>query len=100
VTQEDIKEKIIEAIEADPNKDCIKSISLFGSFLHGDAKENSDVDLLVELRKRIGFFTLLGIQDNLAQKLGRKVDLLTKEDLSKYYRDEVVREAKKIYQYD
>ncbi len=100
MSQEEIITKIKEAVESDPNKDYIQSISLFGSYLHGDAKEDSDVDLLFEPRKSMGYFKLMSIQNQISDKIGREVDLLTKEELSKYFRDKVVNEAKKIYQYE
>lgn len=100
MSQEEIISKVREAVEKDPQKDVIKSISLFGSFLHGDAKEDSDVDLLFEANKRISYFTLFAIQDRFAKEVGRSVELLTKEELSKYFRDKVVKEARKIYQND
>lgn len=98
--QEEIIFKVSEAIEKDPQKDVFKSVSLFGSFLHGDFTDKSDVDLLVELRQRIGLLSLMAIQGRIEDKVGRPVQLLTKEDLSRYYRDEVVSEAKKIYNHD
>lgn len=97
MSQEEIISKVKEAIESDPKKDVIQSISLFGSFLHGDFSDKSDVDLLVELRKSIGFFTLMSIQNRIEDKVGRPVQLMTKEDLSRFFRDEVVKEAIKIY---
>lgn len=100
MSQEEIISKVKEAVEKDPQKDVIKSISLFGSFLHGDFTDKSDVDLLFESNKRISYFTLFAIQDRIANEIGRPVELLTKEELSKYFRDKVIKEARKIYQND
>ena len=100
MSQEEIISKVKEAVEKDPQKDVIKSISLFGSFLHGDYTDKSDVDLLFESKNNISYFTLFAIQDRIAKQIGRPVDLLTKEELSRYFRDKVVNEAKKIYQND
>jgi predicted nucleotidyltransferase len=96
--QQILKQKIIRAIKQDPNKSCIKSISLFGSYLHNDFKKNSDIDLLLELKKNIGLFTLVAIQLNFEKEIGKKVDLVTKDSLSKYIRDDVLNEAEKIYE--
>ena len=98
--QDEIILKVKEAVAKDPQKDVIKSISLFGSFLHGDNTDKSDVDLLFESKSDISYFTLFAIQDRIAKEIGRPVELLTKEELSKYFRDKVVKEAKKIYQND
>ena len=95
---QDLKQKIIEAVETDPHRDVIKSISIFGSYLHGDHKSDSDIDLLLELEKTVGLFTLADIQLNLEKKLGIKVDLIEKDSLDKYIKDEVLAEAKKIYE--
>ena len=100
MNQEEIVSKIREAIKEDPKKDHIRSVALFGSILHGDFTDKSDVDLLVELRGRIGLLTLMAVQNRIEDKIGRPVQLVTKEDLSKYFRDEVIREAERIYQSD
>jgi uncharacterized protein len=74
----------------------IKKLSLFGSTLKGTARPDSDIDLLVEfLPDRIpGLIALAGIELELTELLnGRKVDLRTSNDLSRHFRDEVVREA-------
>lgn len=95
--QQELASNVKNAIEKDPNKDYIQTVYLFGSYLHGDAKEDSDIDLLFEPRKKMGYFKLVEIQLNLEKKLGRKVDLVTKNALSKYFRNKVLKEAEKIY---
>jgi hypothetical protein len=98
MTKQEIKEKIRRAVKNDPNKEYIKSISLFGSYLHGDYKKRSDVDLLIGLKNGASLFTLVDIQFNFEKYLGRKVDLVEKSSLSKYFKDEVLAEAEKIYE--
>ncbi len=77
----------------------IRRLSLFGSQLKGTARPDSDIDLLVEFdREHIP--TLLGIagmEIELSDMLGKKVDLRTAGDLSHYFRDEVVRMAEVQY---
>jgi len=97
MNQEDITIKVKEAIESDPNKKYIKNIFLFGSFLHGDTKPDSDIDLLFEMDKTLSLFQIIGTQDRLEKKLGRKVDFIEKDSLDKYIKQEVLAEAKKIY---
>jgi predicted nucleotidyltransferase len=78
----------------------IRKLSLFGSVLRDDFRPESDIDVLVEFDpQRIpGFFRLLKMQAELSVLLGgRKVDLRTPEDLSRYFRDEVVRLAEVQY---
>lgn len=94
-----LQEKVRETIEADANnKDYIQSISLFGSFLHGEENEDSDIDLLLEMKKTMGLFRILEIQNRLEEKLGRKVDLIEKNSLDKYIKDKVLKESQKIYE--
>ena len=73
----------------------IRKLSLFGSVLHGDFGPESDIDVLVEFddRTRIGLFALAAMEIELGRILGRKVDLRTPQDLSRYFRDEVVQSA-------
>lgn len=78
----------------------IRKLSLFGSRLKGTARPDSDVDLLVEFDPgaRTTLFDMAQIEIELSQLLGgRKVDLRTAEDLSRYFRDEVVQTAQPQY---
>ena len=74
----------------------IRSLSLFGSTRGGRARPESDVDLLVEFEPEAkpSLLTMTEIELELSPLLGgRKVDLRTAEDLSRYFRDEVLRTA-------
>jgi predicted nucleotidyltransferase len=77
----------------------ILKLSLFGSVLRDDFGPESDIDVLVEFQKgRVpGLITLSGLELELGRIFGRKVDLRTPEDLSRYFRDEVVRTAEVQY---
>jgi len=77
----------------------IRRLSLFGSRLEGTAKPDSDIDLLVEFDpKHIpGLLAIAGMEIELSELLGKKVDLRTAGDLSRYFRDEVVRMAEVQY---
>lgn len=77
----------------------IRSLSLFGSVLRDDFKPESDIDVLVEFLpgKAPGFLKLAGMEEELAVLMGgRKVDLRTKQDLSRHFRNRVLKEAKLI----
>ena len=79
----------------------IHRLSLFGSTLKGSDRPDSDVDLLVEFQPRAkpSLLTMAGIEVELSKLLGgRKVDLRTAQDLSRYFRDEVVRAAETQYE--
>ncbi len=77
----------------------IRRLALFGSVIRDDFTPESDVDVLVELAPGptpgLAFFGAL--PDELSEILGRRVDLNTAEDLSQYFRDEVLSEAEEIY---
>jgi predicted nucleotidyltransferase len=78
----------------------IRKLSLFGSQLKGTARPESDIDLLVEFEPDAGIslFDMARIELELSALLGgRKVDLRTAQDLSRYFRDEVVRSAEPQY---
>jgi hypothetical protein len=74
----------------------IRRLSLFGSVLKGTDCPDSDIDLLVEfeLENVPGLLGMAAIEAELSELLGgRRVDLRTPQELSRYFRDEVVRTA-------
>jgi predicted nucleotidyltransferase len=77
----------------------IKRLALFGSALRDDFKPDSDVDVLVEFEPgtRIGMIRLAGIELELSEILGRKVDMHTPGFISKYFRNQVLAEAEDQY---
>lgn len=78
----------------------ISSLSLFGSILTENFNESSDIDLLIEFEPDHipGFFGLMELQFNLSKIFNnRKIDLRTKNDLSRYFRQEVLNKAVLIY---
>jgi hypothetical protein len=70
-----------------------ESLAVFGSTARGEANEESDVDLLVELNRPMGLFGLLDIQYRLEDLLGRPVDLVMADGLKPRVREAVLREA-------
>ena len=82
------------------NRCHIRRLSLFGSQLKGLARPNSDLDLLVEFDpgQEPGLIALAAMELELSALLGgRPVDLRTAQDLSRYFRDEIVRTAEVQY---
>ena len=77
----------------------IRRLSLFGSVLRDDFGPDSDVDVLVEFKPgaKRGLLRLAGMEIELGEMLGRKVDLNTPGFLSKYFRDQVLAEAQVQY---
>ncbi|HEV7506492.1 MAG TPA: nucleotidyltransferase family protein [Thermoanaerobaculia bacterium] len=81
-------------------KQHIRRLSLFGSTLAGTARPESDVDLLVEFEpgREPGLLGLALMEAELTAMLGgKKVDLCTPQDLSRYFRDQVLRAAEVQY---
>lgn len=78
----------------------IRRLSVFGSALRGQLQPDSDIDLLVEFEpdNTPGLFSIVRMEMELSEVLGRKVDLRTAEDLSQYFRDEVLQNAELQYQ--
>jgi uncharacterized protein len=90
-----------DALAAICRRRHIRRLSLFGSELKGTARPDSDVDLLVEFtpQARPSLLDVASIEQELSALLdGRRVDVRTAEDLSRYFRDEVVREAEVEYE--
>ncbi|HAQ61659.1 TPA: nucleotidyltransferase [Candidatus Delongbacteria bacterium] len=91
--------------ELDLDKLCrkhnIKSLSLFGSAVRDELKQDSDIDILIEFEKGCtpGLISFIGIQRDLSRLIGREVDLRTKGDLSKYFIDKVMNERRIEYPY-
>jgi len=78
----------------------IRKLSIFGSYLREDFGPESDIDFLVEFDPRHipTLFDIAGMEIELSELLGgKKVDLRTPQDLSRYFRDEVVAEAEVQY---
>ena len=88
-----------EKIAAFCKKHHIRKFAFFGSVLREDFGPESDVDVLVEFEKghSVGFFGFFGMEQELTEIVGRKVDLNTAGFLSPYFRNEVLKEAN--YQY-
>jgi hypothetical protein len=77
----------------------IRKLAFFGSVLREDFGPESDVDVLVDFEPGhvIGLIGMGGLEIGLTRLLGRKVDLRTAGDLSRYFRDEVVAGAEVLY---
>ena len=97
---EDIKIKLNKAeITEFCRRNKIIKLSLFGSSLRDDFSPESDVDILVEFdpEARVGLMKLAGMESELSEIIGRKVDLNTPGFISKYFRDKVLAESEVQY---
>jgi predicted nucleotidyltransferase len=78
----------------------IRELALFGSVLRDDFGPQSDIDVLVEFEPghTPSFFRLYDMEEELSTLFGgRRVDMRTPEDLSKYFRDEVIKQSQTQY---
>lgn len=89
-----------KSIAAFCKKYHIKKLAVFGFALRGELREDSDIDILVEFRREHipGLLELADMEEELSVLFnGRKIDLRTPNDLSRYFRDEVVKNVEILY---
>lgn len=77
----------------------VARLSVFGSVLTDRFGPESDIDMIVEFQPgaAVTYLDLVAMQEELEQLLGRSVDLRTPAELSRYFRDRVLREAQVQY---
>ena len=94
--QEDVL-KILKRENAELAKQFgVKSLLLFGSVARNETTPISDVDLLVEFDRPVGYFGLFALQDHLEKLLGCSVDLGTSESLKPYIKERVMGELIRV----
>ena len=91
---EEIKRISAEHKEELREKFKVKELGVFGSYVRGEQKRESDIDILVSFEKPIGLFEFMDLEEYLKSLLGTKVDLVSKKALKpyigKYILEEVV----------
>ena len=85
-----------DAIREAASRFAVMNPRIFGSVLHGEDTEGSDLDLLVDTLPGTTLFDLGGLQIELEELLGIPVDLLTPGDLPKKFRDQILAEARPV----
>jgi hypothetical protein len=75
----------------------VEFAGVFGSVARGEAKEDSDVDILVKFSGRPTFSGYLRLDENLRQQLGRDVDLVTVGAVNRFLRPQIEQDLKVIY---
>jgi predicted nucleotidyltransferase len=71
----------------------VKTIGVFGSIARNEQTGKSDIDLLVEFSKPVGFVTFMRLENFLSEKLGKQVDLVTSDSLKPVIRQDVLAEV-------
>lgn len=72
------------------------NVRVFGSVIHGEDSEDSDIDLLVDVPKGTTLLDMVRLQNAIEEELGVPVDVLTVGDLHPRFRDQVVKEARPL----
>ncbi len=91
---EEIKKKIISILI----KHGIKKILVFGSYARNEATPKSDLDLIVEFPEGTSLIDHVGIEIELSKALNMKIDLLSRNGISPYIKNQVLKEAIVIYE--
>jgi uncharacterized protein len=96
----DVLDKHLNDLSAFCKANRIKKLSLFGSYIDDSNTEESDVDLLVEFEGNTGYglLDIARIERELSEIIGKKVDLRTSEELSRYFRNDIIKESRVKYE--
>ena len=85
---EDVKRKILPILE----QYGVKKAGLFGSVVRGELREDSDIDILVEIENDISLLDFVDLKLEIEEKLGRKVDLVEYSTIKPLLKDVILRE--------
>ena len=83
-----IKKKIVPIFK----RYGVKRAAIFGSFVRGKAKKNSDIDILVEIEADISLLDFVGLKLEVEEALGKKIDLVEYNTLKPSIREEILKE--------
>lgn len=90
---EQIKKKLENLKSLLKGRFRVKSIGIFGSYLKGEQKRKSDLDVLVEFSEAVGLFKFIQLEDFLSKELDVKVDLVMKDGLKPLIKEQVLKEV-------
>lgn len=71
----------------------VRELGIFGSYVRGEAGEESDVDILVEFEEVPGLLKFIELEEHLSELLGVKVDLVRKKSVREELKEDILREA-------
>jgi predicted nucleotidyltransferase len=90
----DYFKKTLELVKSElKEKFKVKTIGFFGSYVRGEQKNTSDLDILVDFDEPISLFRFIELEDFLSQQLGVKVDLVMRDALKPRIKDSILNEA-------
>ena len=94
MNKEELYEKIVQILKSKG----ARKIAIFGSYVRGEEKPESDIDIIVEFSERKSLLDLVGIEQELSDAVGMRVDLLTEKSISPYLIDRIKKEMEVIYE--
>ena len=93
MNKEEVFDKILQMLKTQG----VRKIAIFGSYVRGEEKSGSDIDVIVEFSERKSLLELVRIERELSEVLGIKVDLLTEKSISPYLIGSIRKEMEVIY---
>jgi uncharacterized protein len=90
---DEIKDILNKHREELRQKYSITEMGIFGSYVRGEQKKRSDVDILVEIGKPVSLLTFVGIENYLAKILKTKVDLIPKDSIRPELKERILKEV-------
>lgn len=87
-----IKKRIIPTLK---KNDVVKA-GIFGSYARGEAKKNSDIDILIKFKGSKSLFDLVGLEMELKKALKKEIDLLTYGSINPRLKDRILKEEIRI----
>lgn len=85
---EEVKEKILPILQ----RHGVKKVGLFGSFVRDEMREDSDIDILVEIENDMGLLDFVGLKLEIEEALGMKVDLVEYSTIKPLLRERIMSE--------
>ena len=85
---EEIKRRVLPILR----RYGVKRVDLFGSCVKGEMREDSDIDILVEIEKDISLLDFIGLKLEIEDALGRKVDLVEYDTIKPLLREKILKE--------
>lgn len=92
-TLEEIRGILARHKEELKGKYKVKEIGIFGSYVRGEPKTKSDVDILVEFEKPVSLLQIVSLENYLSSMIGIKVDLVPKKNIRKELKESILKEA-------
>ncbi|MBW2989461.1 nucleotidyltransferase family protein [Candidatus Woesearchaeota archaeon] len=91
------RDRLMRTVITNLKKQGVKKIALFGSYARNNETPKSDVDILVEFKRKKSLLELIRIERELSEKSGVKIDLLTTKSVNPLIADSIKKEMRVIY---